>query len=273
MTTDIHLANILLRLPLDMQGMALEQLHARTSEPARERVVRKDGAPLDPEVPSEVIVPVWLRLGSDEISLADSGIMIADFGEAFEPRATRQFTAHTPLLLAPPESRFAESGGSDEPLSFPGDIWTLACAIWDIFGSGPPFEAFPVTLDEVTIEHVEMLGRLPDRWWSKWEERNNWFDEDGRKNVKEALRQWYGSSVRDWNQRFMEYIQRPRERKGFEKFSTEEEKAFCDMMRSMLMLEPSERATIEEVVGCEWMRRWGLPEIQRMQAEGGWQPE
>ncbi|KAB8278883.1 hypothetical protein BDV30DRAFT_233341 [Aspergillus minisclerotigenes] len=137
---------------------------------------------------------------------ADSAIMITDFGEAFDPRAVQQFAAHTPLLLAPPESRFAESGGSDQPLSFPGDIWTLTCTIWDIFGSGPPFEAFPVTLDEVTIEHVEMLGRLPDRWWSKWEERSNWFDEDGRKNVKETLRQWYGNSARDWTQRFTEYI-------------------------------------------------------------------
>lgn len=261
MAADLHLANILLCLPLDMQDMTLEQLHARTGEPAKERVMREDGAPLDPGVPSEVIVPVWLGLGSDEISLADSAIVIADFGEAFYPRMTRQSAAHTPLLLAPPESRFAESG---EPLSFPGDIWTLACTIWDVFGSGPPFEAFPATLDEVTIEHVEMLGKLPDRWWSKWEERSNWFDEDGRKNVKETLRQWYSNSARDWTQRFTEYIQHPRERKRFDTFSAEEENAFCDMMKSMLVLEPSERATIEDVVGCEWMQRWGLPEVQRM---------
>lgn len=264
MAADLHLANILLRLPSALQDMTLEQLHARTGEPAKEQVVREDGTPLDAGVPSEVVVPVWLGLGSDEISLADSAIMIADFGEAYDPRVTKQFAAHTPLLLAPPESRFAGSVGSDEPLSFSADIWTLACTIWDIFGSAPPFEAFPVTLDEVTIEHVEMLGRLPDRWWSKWEERNNWFDEDGRKNVKETLRQWYSNSARDWTQRFTEYIQQPRERKGFDTFSAEEENAFCSMMKSMLILEPSKRATIEHIVECEWMQRWGLPEAQRM---------
>ncbi|KKZ66558.1 hypothetical protein EMCG_07672 [[Emmonsia] crescens] len=262
---DLHLANILLRLPLDMQDMTLEQLHARTGEPAKEQVVREDGAPLDIGVPSEVIVPVWLGLSSDEISLADSAITIADFGEAFDPQMTQQFTSHTPLLLAPPESRFAEPEESDEPLSFPGDIWTLACTIWGIFGSGPPFEAFPVTLDEVTIEHVEMLGKLPDRWWNKWGKRSNWFDEDGCKNVKETLQQWYGNSARGWTQRFTEYIQRPRERKRFDTFSAEEENAFCDMMKSMLVLEPSKRATIEEVVGCEWMQKWGLPAVQKMQ--------
>ncbi|OAT13408.1 CMGC/SRPK protein kinase [Blastomyces gilchristii SLH14081] len=261
---DLHLANILLCLPFDMQDMTLEQLHARTGEPAKEQVVREDGASLDLGVPSEVIVPVWLGLGSDEISLADSAIMIVDFGEAFDTQVTQQFTAHTPLLLAPPEAHFAESVESDEPLSFPGDIWTLACTIWDIFGSGPPFEAFPVTLDEVTIEHVEMLGKLPDRWWSKWEKRSNWFDEDGHKNVKETLRQWYSNSTRNWTQRYTEYIQNPRERMRFDTFSAEEKDAFCDMMKSMLVLEPSKRATIENVVGCEWMQRWGLLEVQRM---------
>lgn len=175
--TDLHLANILLHFPLDMQDMSLEQLHARTGEPAKEYVVREDGTPLDPGVPSEVVVPVWLGLSSDEIFLADSAIVIADFGEAFDPRVTRRFSAHTPL--SPPESHFAEPGESDDHFSFPGDIWTLACTLWDTFGSSPPFEAFPITLDRVTIEHVEMLGRLPDRWWSKWEERRNRFDEDG----------------------------------------------------------------------------------------------
>ncbi|KAF3490905.1 CMGC/SRPK protein kinase [Arthroderma uncinatum] len=262
---DLHLANILLRLPLDMKDLTPEQLYDRTGEPARERVTREDGAPLDPGVPPEAIVPVWLGRGSDEISPAHSAVMIADFGEAFDPQTTQQFIAHTPLLLAPPESLFAEPGNLDDPLSFPGDIWTLACTIWDVFGSSPPFEAFPATLDDVVTEHVEMLGKLPDRWWRKWENRSNWFDEYGHKNVKESLRQWYSNNPRDWNQRFAEYIQHPRKRKKFDTFSSEEENAFRDMMKSMLVLEPGKRVTIEEVARCEWMVRWGLPELQRMQ--------
>jgi hypothetical protein len=105
-----------------MQDMTLEQLHATTGESAKEYVVRQDGAPLDAGVYSELIVPVWLGLWSDKISLEDSAIMIADFGEAFDPRATQQFAAHTPLLLAPPDACFTEPGGSDEAPSFPGDI-------------------------------------------------------------------------------------------------------------------------------------------------------
>lgn len=261
---DLHLGNILLRLPPEMRCMTRKQLYAKVGEPEKERVVRRDGAPLDQGVPPEAIVPVWLGLGSDEITISDSPILLTDFGESFDPRATKQFVAHTPPLVAPPESFFAESL-ADEPLSFPGDIWTLACTIWEIFGSNPPFEAFPATVDGVTIEHVEMLGKLPDRWWSKWEDRNNWFDEDGNKNVKESLRQYYGNSSRGWDQRFPADIRSARERKKFDTFSPEEEKAFHDMMKSMLVLEPNKRATIEDVVGCEWMQKWGMPEMRRMQ--------
>lgn len=244
-----------------MQDMTREHLYARTGEPTTERVVRSDGAPLDHRIPPEVVIPVWLGVGSDKITLADAPILLTDFGEAFDPKATKRFTAHTPLLLAPPESRFLDPG-ADEPLSFPGDIWTLACTIWDLFGDSPPFEAFPVTPDDVTIEQVETLGRLPDRWWRKWETRSNWFDEDGRKNVKGSLLQWYDNSSRGWDQRFPGDILGPRKSKKFDTFSAAELKAFHDMIKSMLVLEPAERATIENVYGCEWMQRWGLPELQ-----------
>ncbi|PWY82130.1 hypothetical protein BO70DRAFT_362052 [Aspergillus heteromorphus CBS 117.55] len=100
---DLHLANILLRLPLDMQDMTFEQLRTRAGEPEKQQVIRQDGAPLDPGVPSELIIPAWLGLGGDEITLADSKIRIADFGELFYPCETDRFTAHTPLLLAPPD--------------------------------------------------------------------------------------------------------------------------------------------------------------------------
>lgn len=81
---------------------------------------------------------------------------------------------------------------------------------------------------------------------------------------EETLCQWYSNSTRDWKLRFIEYVQHPRERKRFDTFSAEAENAFRDMMKSMLVIEPSRRATIDKVVGCEWMQRWGLPEVQKM---------
>ncbi|KAJ0413994.1 kinase-like domain-containing protein [Aspergillus carlsbadensis] len=268
---DLHPGNILLQLPPDMRNMTLEQLRAKTREPAKELVVREDGGPLDPGVPHEVVVPLWLGHDCGKVTLADAPIKIADLGEAFRPRETRQYTASVPLLRAPPESRFA-AGGLDEPLSFPSDVWTLACAIWETFGCGPPFEALFASLDGVTREQVEMLGKLPERWWNQWETRNDWFDEDGCKNVKESLRQWHGTTHRDWDTRSFEDIREPREKYNFEIFTAEEETAFRAMMKMMLVLEPTQRVTIDEVVGCQWMQKWGLPGWRRMQDVIGMNP-
>ena len=266
---DLHLGNVLLRLPPSLQHMTIEQLYAKIGKPAKEPVVRCNGAPLDPGVPSELIIPLWLGLGSDEITLNDAPILLTDFGEAFDPSIAKTFTCYTPHLLAPPEAFFGEPA-TDECLSFGADIWTLACTIWEILGSSPPFEVFVPSLDSVTREHVEAFGKLPDRWWRKWANRNNWFDEDGRKNVTEHLKQCYSNSARGWDQRFPGSIQGARRRASntehnFEVFGEDEGKAFGDMIKSMLVLEPGQRATIEDVVNCEWMQRWGLPELHRME--------
>ncbi|KAL3478029.1 kinase-like domain-containing protein [Aspergillus californicus] len=258
---DLHPGNILLQLPPDMKNMTPAQLHARVGAPLTEPVIREDGAPLDLGVPSEIIIPIWLGIDSDKVTPNDALIRIIDFGEAFNPQDSKQYTAHAPPLLAPPESRFADAGSLDEPIFFSSDIWTLACTIWEIFGRRPPFESFPISLDEVTIEQVEMLGKLPTRWWNEWENRSNWFDEDGTKNVKVHLQQAWGTTHRGWDVRFDDYIQGARKKRGFEVFSAEEEVAFRGMMNLMLVLEPSERATIDEVVACEWMQRWGLPSL------------
>lgn len=110
-----------------MQGMTLNANLQRSSLFVKTWRLLTQDSPLP-----KFIVPVWLGLPSDQVTLEDSGIIVANFGEAFDPQVTRPFTAHTPLLIAPPESRFAEPGGADPPQFFPGDIWTLACTVWDV---------------------------------------------------------------------------------------------------------------------------------------------
>lgn len=46
---------------------------------------------------------------------------------------------------------------------------------------------------------------------------------------------------------------------------TEEEKeALARMLRGMLAYEPEERWTIERVLGCEWMERYGRPAVEAL---------
>ncbi|EEP76495.1 predicted protein [Uncinocarpus reesii 1704] len=265
---DLHLGNVFLNLPPDIQAMNAEQLYTRAGEPSKQLVVRRDCKPLDFGVPSEAIVPVWLGGASDELTLADASIHIADFGEAFVPEKVKQFISHTPPQLTPPECIFMGSGpDADEPLSFPGDIWTLGCLLWELFGNSGPFCPFPQTIDGLLTEHVEMLGQLPEKWWRKWKNRSDWFDDDGIKSVKEEYQQKYGVISRNWDQRFPHDINRVRLMMKYPTFSPEEEKAFGEMIKSMFIFEPRKRATIKDVVRCDWMQKWGLPEMRNMEAE------
>ncbi|KAI1911545.1 hypothetical protein LOZ61_003763 [Ophidiomyces ophidiicola] len=231
-------------LPPDMQNMTRKELYAKVGQPTIQPVRRQDKAPLENGVPSNVVVSAWLGGASDELTLADSLIQIADFGEAFSPQRENHYVCHTPSISAPPEAFFMQPGIS-EPLSFPGDIWTLGCIIWELFGSTPPFQSLFGTMDQVLKEHVEMIGKLPDPWWSQWEARSDLFDDDGTKNRLEMQNNF-------------------RVREGFATLLPEEDQAFNKMLRLMLVFEPQKRATIEEVEQSEWMQKWGLPEMQKM---------
>lgn len=122
---DLHLANILLRVLPKFDQLSNEQLYEKYGAPEPDPVVRFDGNPLPPGVPSHGIVPVWLGQASEEITVPETKILLTDFGEAFAPSKERRYESRTPLVNRPPEVRFEPNN----PLSFPSDIWTLACTI------------------------------------------------------------------------------------------------------------------------------------------------
>jgi serine/threonine-protein kinase SRPK3 len=157
------------------------ELYEKFGEPESEAVVRLDGKPLLDGVPARIFIPGWFGVPSDEIVLGDEKIVLSDFGVSFNPAKELRFSSKTLPLLQPPEARF-----SDQPLSFPSDIWTLACTIWEIFGQRPLFEAFFPSADRVTMEQVEALGILPPEWWRKWSRRLEWFDEEGESKTSKG---------------------------------------------------------------------------------------
>lgn len=36
------------------------------------------------------------------------------------------------------------------------------------------------TADEVVSQQIDVLGPMPSNWWERWEERREFFDENGR---------------------------------------------------------------------------------------------
>lgn len=249
---DLHPGNILLRLPEGLDRLSSDQLYKKYGEPHAEPVVRLDDGLLPKGVPTHGIVAIWFGKGSELILPSEAGIFLTDFGESYLPSNTARFQSNTPRLLVPPEVYFMPK----ERLSFPADIWTLACTVWTIIGQRPLFEGFMPSAEWVTKEHVEVFGKLPHEWWQKWEARSKWFDEEGSRNG--------GSVGRPWTERFEYSVQKPRLKYGMEEVGEDEKTALFVMLQSMMAFRPEERPTAEKILEFEWMRKWALPELERM---------
>ncbi|KZF24079.1 kinase-like protein [Xylona heveae TC161] len=250
---DLHLGNILLRLPASIQRLSPAQFYEKYGQPSHEPVVRFDNQTLPQGVPTHGIMPVWLGDGSENISLSEAEIFLTDYGESFMPSMTPRYYSNTPDLLVPPEVYFLRQ----KPLSFSADIWALAIIMWSIMGQKEIFEAHLPYADWMIKEHVETLGKLPREWWSTWEARLKWFNEDGVRVD--------GCIGRPLEERFRTSIQKPRLEDGeVGEVCKEEKDALLALFKSMMKFRPDERPSIDEILGSEWIRKWALPDYEKM---------
>lgn len=249
---DLHLGNVLLRLPFNFSRLSDEQLYEKYGAPELEPVIRLDHEDLLPGVPSHAISPAWFGEPSEKVTFPESNILLSDFGESFSPSQELRYESHTPISIRPPETRF-EPG---MPLSFSSDIWTLACAIWSISGQRPLFDGTIATEDDITCEQVDAFGMLPPEWWRKWDAGRHWYTEAGSPTN--------GRPVRSLEDRFEDSIQKPRRDEKLAAFDQEESTAILTMMRPMLSFKPEDRPTIQQVLESDWMLRWGLPTYERL---------
>lgn len=249
---DLHLGNILFKVPHNFDQITLEQLFEKYGAPELDPVVHLDGNPLPPGVPSHGIASVWLGEPCEKITLAESRILLSDFGEAFSYPKELRYESRTPLVIRPPETRFEPN----KPLSFSSDIWTLACTIWSIIAQRPLFEGFLATEDDMICEQVDTLGVLPPEWWRKWEARRHKFSDDGK-----PINRTY---FRSWDDRFEDSVQQPRQGKGMPMIDASERDAIFDMLRPMLSFRPEDRPTTQQILKSQWMVKWALPEYGKI---------
>jgi serine/threonine-protein kinase SRPK3 len=88
--------------------------------------------------------------------------MITDYGQSYViANLPRDYQPGTVLNYLSPETRFEGRTGSF-------------------------FDSFFSSNTDILRQTVETLGRLPDPWWSSFEERTLWFEEDGEPKSAKA---------------------------------------------------------------------------------------
>lgn len=125
-----------------------------------------------------------------------------------------------------------------DPVGPPSDTWALACLLFRIFSHGCLFASFFGERDEILVEMVRTLGRLPDRWWSQWEKRADYFAEDGTGYAGDKR-----TSKMDMQARLKALDRNPPD--GLQ---PEEIAAFEHILLAMLRFEADKRMSAEEVV-------------------------
>ena len=137
--------------------MSPKELYKEFGSPKLKPVVRFDEKPLPNGVPMHAIPRVWLGKNSNKIPLSEAEILLTDFGLSFQPSTTPRYHHQSYQgTLLPPEVYFLPQ----EPLSFPMDIWGLGCAIWELVGLFPLFDAFMCnpTADHMIKQHVALVS-------------------------------------------------------------------------------------------------------------------
>ena len=247
---DLHTGNVLLCLPSSLDALSPEQLYTRYRKPDPQEVKCMTGRPIPKGVPTHCYHAIWLGRPSEDVSLSESRIVLTDFGVSHDPAKSPKFSSQIPVQLTPPEVWFL----SNEPVSFPADIWSLACTIWSIVAQGDLFEG--CSKGEIMKEQFETFGKFPSGWWERFELRPRWFDEEGVRND--------GYPARTWATRYEDSIREPREEADMETMGPEEKEAFLGLLKSMLKWWPNERISAEEVLQSEWMQKWAFPELENI---------
>ncbi|KAJ5180238.1 hypothetical protein N7492_003448 [Penicillium capsulatum] len=103
---DIHLSNILVKLPSSFDGLSIEQLYKTYGEPETVPVTRCDEKPLPPNASTKAVVPLFLGKSAEKFCLSDAHPLLSDFGEAFSPASEVRLgkDCHAPLAFRAPET-------------------------------------------------------------------------------------------------------------------------------------------------------------------------
>lgn len=173
--------------------------------------------------------------------------MIIDFSEAYR-MSSPPSDLGIPEEYLPPEVIFK----SENAIGVGCDIWALACTLCEIRSQLPLFYMTQDD-DDLLSEMVCLFGKLPEPWWSKWQNREKFFDEDGA-HVPSAMmtideKPWSLEATLDTQREMGGHL--GSEKKVF-RIPEDEQKVLADLMRKVCVYDASQRPSVREVLQHEW---------------------
>lgn len=195
---------------------------------------------------------------------------VTDFGEAFKCTEPPKELGIPPPYRAP--ELFLEKDRLDLP-GFSTDLWALGCTLFEIRTGRKLFSPFDDDDDSYLDAMVEILGVMPEPWWSTtWEDRAQVYadepDELGRavflreeEQRDEAARTTYHPSVAQGARSLQEklaagvwYMSDDAPEATHRDIPSVEAKLFADLLGQLLRWKPEERASAEEVLSHDWFQ-------------------
>ncbi|KAL1757718.1 kinase-like domain-containing protein [Schizophyllum commune] len=231
---DFHMANIGATVALPTDVAAQEQLMQDLGEYGLTVVLPINPARQTASLPPYIVTPCqWGDYFFKYLEGVTPQIKVYDFGNAYKA-GTENPAFRCAVEAYAPEIAFAECVEKKErvPIAFASDLWALGSAIFETVTGTTLFRNIsPNMLPE---RAVQLAGRVPPAWQA-------WWDSKPREPLSGDPEAWWDSpDQRDWIANGCE--------------DEEDANAAIRLLKKLLVLEPSSRASCEEILQEPWFK-------------------
>ncbi|KAF2488402.1 kinase-like protein [Lophium mytilinum] len=241
---DFRPANILLKIS-NLDHLSEEQVVEALGKPELKDIRTTTGEDPEPMAPKYTVTPIsWAEVDRKYLT---NEISIIDFGESFDI-ASPPKELGTPTAYCSPEVLF------DSSPNLASDLWALACTISEIRSGRRLFRDWDGDGEDPKFQMVQLLGKFPEPWWSSWETRENWFDDEGNPFTTERGNLSVGGArtIEGYLAEGLHYkiLEEPRDLT----IPAEEGRLLADLLGQLLRYDPKERITTAAVLEHSWFK-------------------
>ncbi|OIW29097.1 kinase-like protein [Coniochaeta ligniaria NRRL 30616] len=262
---DLTPINILHRIS-GLDGLSEDALLKTLGEPRRNKIYHRDSESDNhdnPSAPQYLVYPIdWHAVDSKYIS---SDPCVIDFGESFT-------ASQPPEQLGIPGPYRSPELILEHKAGYGSDLWALGCTLFEIRTGRRLFDMFDDEDDVYLDAIVEVLGKMPEPWWSTtWAERKRLYEDQADESGKaiavgdEEQHDVMGvnvtvhPSVAQVARSLMDKLapglwHLSDERDCHREVSYRERELFADLLGKLLTYAPEERISAEDALQHDWFK-------------------